>query len=103
GWNSYPVSRISWTAQWRRAARSNAMTTDITVERLARAIEAATLDIDEHGRQIAVSLWNLLADGSAATSADIAAHSGVDDSIVDERLSTCPGLFRDEEWPIVGS
>src|SRR5438445_12853009 len=72
------------------------MTTDITVERLARAIESATLDIDEHGRRVAVSLWNLLADGSAATSADIAAHSGADESIVDERLATWPGIFRDE-------
>ena len=78
------------------------MTTDIIVERLARAIESATLDIDEHGRRIAVSLWNLLADGSAATSADIAAHSGVDESVVDERLATWPGIFRDEEGRIVG-
>src|SRR5229473_439648 len=80
-----------------RAPRSDAMTNDITVERLAQAIESATLDIDEHGRRIAVSLWNLLADGSAATSADIAAHSGVDELVVDERLATWPGIFRAED------
>src|SRR5438552_17483591 len=78
------------------------MTTDITVERLARAIESATLDIDEHGRRIAVSLWNLLADGSAATSADIAAHSGVAEPIVHERLASCPGIFRGQDGRIGG-
>ncbi len=35
------------------------MAIDISVEELAEAIGAATLEVDAQGRRIAVSLWNL--------------------------------------------
>ncbi|MDQ6876900.1 MAG: organomercurial lyase [Candidatus Dormibacteraeota bacterium] len=75
---------------------------DISVEQLADAIGAATIEVNDQERRIAVSLWNLLAEGDPVTPAGLTAGSAVAETIVNDALDRWPGIFRDEEGHVVG-
>jgi alkylmercury lyase len=74
-----------------------------TVEELADAIAAASVaGIDDPGRRIAVSLYELLAEGEPVTPANLAARAGVAEAVAVETLDGWPGVFHDEEGRVVG-
>ena len=73
-----------------------------TVQELANAIAAATVGIEERERRIAVSLFELLAQGDPVTPAALAVRAGVDEAVVVETLDGWPGVFRDDEGRVVG-
>jgi hypothetical protein len=77
-------------------------TTVGTVQKLAAAIAAAAPDLDGRERRIAVSLYDLLAQGEPVAPAALAARAGVDEAIVAETLDGWPGVFRDDEGRVVG-
>ncbi len=72
------------------------------VQELADAIAANVVDVDEQERRIAVSLYELLAQGDPVTSAALAARSSVPEAPVVATLEGWPGVFRDDEGRVVG-
>jgi hypothetical protein len=64
------------------------MVIEITVQKLAAAIGAATVDVDEQGRRFVVSRWELLAEGDPVTPAALAQRAGVGESAINETEST---------------
>jgi hypothetical protein len=77
-------------------------TTATAVQELADAIAAATISLDERSRRIAVSLFELLAQGDPVTPAALAAQAGVDEAVVVQTLDGWPGVFRDDHGHLVG-
>jgi len=73
-----------------------------TVQRLANAIAAAAPTVDERERRIAVSLYELLAQGDPVTPAALAARAGAAEAAVEETLDGWPGVFRDDQGHVVG-
>lgn len=73
-----------------------------TVQELAAAIAAAAPNLDERDRCIAVSLYELLAQGDPVTLAALAARAGVDEESVGATLNGWPGVFRDDQGHVVG-
>src|SRR5260370_41384669 len=71
--------------------------TETTVQNLARAIAAATIDIDEQGRRIGIAVYELLAQGDPVTPAEIGTHALVPEAVVLATLKGWPGGFLDEE------
>ncbi len=78
------------------------MAIPITITELSDSIRAATVVVNEKERQIAVSLWDLLADGHPVSPRALAARARVDQAAVDSALERWPGIFRDEENLVVG-
>ena len=78
------------------------MAIPITITELSDSIRAATVAVNEEERQIAVSLWDLLADGHPVSPRALAARARVDQAAVDSALERWPGIFRDEENRLVG-
>ncbi len=76
--------------------------TETTVHDLARAIAAATIDINEQGRRIGIAAYDLLAQGYPVTPAEIAAHSREPEAVVVATLNGWPGVFWDDEGRVVG-
>lgn len=73
-----------------------------TVQELADAIAANTVDITNQERRIAVSLYDLLAKGDPVTPTALAARSSVPEAVVLATLEGWPGVFRDDEGRVVG-
>lgn len=73
-----------------------------TVQELADAIAANTVDITAKERRIAVSLYDLLAQGDPVTPAALAVRSGIPEAAVLATLDGWPGVFRDDEGRVVG-
>jgi alkylmercury lyase len=70
---------------------------------LADAIAAAAVnDLDEQGRRIAVSLYELLADGEPVTLASLAGRASVDEQAAADTVGGWPGVFRDDDGRVVG-
>ncbi|HWO45864.1 MAG TPA: organomercurial lyase [Methylomirabilota bacterium] len=78
------------------------MAIPITITELSDSIRAATVVVNEKERQIAVSLWDLLADGHPVSPRALAARARVDQAAVDSALERWPGIFRNEENLVVG-
>ena len=76
--------------------------TETTVQDLASAIAAATIDIDEQGRRIVISVYDLLAQGDPVTSAEIAGHAYEPETVVVAKLNGWPGVFWDDQGRVVG-
>ncbi len=76
--------------------------TETTVQNLARAIAAATIDIDEQGRRIGIAVYDLLAQGDPVTPAEIGTHALVPEAVVLATLKGWPGVFWDDEARVVG-
>ena len=76
--------------------------TETTVQDLASAIAAATIDIDEQGRRIVISVYDLLAQGDPVTPAEIAAHAHEPETVVVAKLNGWPGVFWDDQGRVVG-
>ena len=72
------------------------------VQELTDAIAANVVDVGEQERRIAVSLYELLAQGDPVTSAALAARSSVLEAAVVATLEGWPGVFRDDERHVVG-
>ena len=83
-------------------ATKGAGTTSPTAQKLADAIAAAGPNVNERERHIAVSLYDLLAQGELVTPAALAARTGVDEAVVMETLDGWPGVFRDDQGRVVG-
>jgi hypothetical protein len=81
---------------------TGAATAATTVQELADAIAAAAPNVDERERRIAVSLYELLAQGDPVTPAILAARAGVDEAVVGATLEGWPGVFRDDQGCVVG-
>src|SRR3989442_13588058 len=75
--------------------------TEITVQDLARAIAAATIDIDEQGRRIGIAVYDLLAQGDPITPAEIAAHAHEPEAVVVATRKGWPGGFWDDQGRVV--
>src|SRR5712692_2019364 len=75
---------------------------ETTVQDLARAIAAATIDIDDQGRRIGIAVYDLLARGDPVTPAEIAAHAREPEAVVVATLKGWPGVFWDDEGRVVG-
>ena len=75
---------------------------ETTVQDLARAIAAATIDIDERGRRIVVAVYDLLAQGDPVRPAEIAARAREPEALVVATLKGWPGVFWDDQGRIVG-
>lgn len=73
-----------------------------TVQELADAIAANTVDITAKERRIAVSLYDLLAQGDPVTPGALAVRSGIPEAAVLATLEGWPGVFRDDEGRVVG-
>jgi alkylmercury lyase len=73
-----------------------------TVQELADAIAGAVVDISAQERRIAVSLYQLLAQGDPVTPAALAARSSVPEAVVLGTLESWPGVFRDDDGRVVG-
>jgi alkylmercury lyase len=79
------------------------MSTSVTtIQELSEAIAAATLGIDEHGRRIAIAVYDLLAQGAPVTPAEVAAHAHQPEAVVQATLKAWPGVFWDELDRVVG-
>jgi hypothetical protein len=78
------------------------MAIPITIEELSDSIAAATVVVNEQERRIAVSLWDLLADGHPVSPSELAARARVDEAVVDSALGRWPGVFRDDQDQVVG-
>jgi hypothetical protein len=76
--------------------------TATTVQELADAIATAAPPLDERERRIAVSVYELLAQGDPVTPTALAARAGVDEEVVVETLEGWPGVFRDDQGRVVG-
>jgi len=76
--------------------------TETTIQDLARAIAAATIDIDEQGRRIGIAVYDLLAQGDPVTPAEIGTHALVPGAVVLATLKGWPGVFWDDEGRVVG-
>ena len=76
--------------------------TETTVQDLASAIAAATIDIDEQGRRIVVAVYDLLAQGDPVRPAEIAARAREPEALVVATLKGWPGVFWDDQGRIVG-
>src|SRR5712692_5450481 len=76
--------------------------TETTVQDLAHAIAAATIDIDEQGRRIGIAVYDLLAHGDPVTPAEIAAHADEPEAVVAATLKGWPGVFWDSQGRVVG-
>ena len=74
----------------------------MTVDELADAIAAAMVDIDEQGRRIAVTLYELLAEGDPVPMARLAERSRIPEAVVRSTVDGWPGVFRDNEGRLVG-
>ena len=77
-------------------------TSTTSVQQLSEAIAAASPDLDERSRHIAVSLYELLVQGDPVTSSELASHSRVPETVVLATLQSWPGVFRDDEGRVVG-
>ncbi len=75
---------------------------ETTVQDLARAIAAATVDIDDQGRRIGIAVYDLLAHGDPVTPAEIGAHAREPEAIVVATLKSWPGVFWDGQSRVVG-
>ena len=75
---------------------------ETTVQDLARAIAAATIDIDEQGRRIAAAVYDLLAQGDPIIPAEIASHAHEPEALVVATLKGWPGVFWDDQGRVVG-
>ena len=79
------------------------MSTSVTaVQQLSEAIAAATIDIADEGRRIAIAVYDLLALGDPVTPAEIAAHARENEALVVATLKGWPGVFWDDEGHVVG-
>jgi len=78
------------------------MAIPITIRELSDSIRAATVVVNEEERRIAVSLWNLLADGRPVSPRELAARARVDQAVVESALGSWPGIFRDDQSQVVG-
>ncbi len=76
--------------------------TETTVQDLARAIGAATIDIDEQGRRIGIAVYDLLAKGDPVTPGEIAAHAHEPEAVVAATLRGWPGVFWDDQGRVIG-
>jgi len=76
--------------------------TETTVQDLARAIAAATIDIDEHGRRIGIAVFDMLAHGDPITTAEVADHAQEPGALVVATLKGWPGVFWDDQGRVVG-
>jgi alkylmercury lyase len=75
---------------------------ETTVQNLAHAIAAATIDIGEQGRRIGIAVYDLLAQGDPVTSTEIAAKAGEREALVVATLKGWPGVFWDDDGRVVG-
>jgi len=78
------------------------MAIPITIKELSYSTAAATVVVNAEERQIAVSLWDLLADGHPASPPELAPRVRVDQAVVDSALERWPGIFRDDQNQVVG-
>jgi alkylmercury lyase len=72
------------------------------VEDLTAAIAAATGEVDEVRRRIAVGLYDLLAQGDPVPEVELAARTGLDPELVAARLQRWTNVFRDRRERITG-
>jgi alkylmercury lyase len=72
------------------------------LETVATAVAKAAPDFDEEQQRIALAVYRMLAEGSAAPARDVAERVGVTAERVDELLADWPGVFRDEDGSVIG-
>jgi alkylmercury lyase len=72
------------------------------VDGLAAAIAAATGEVDEERRRIAVALYQLLAQGEPVTETALAAKAGLNPEAVAALLRRWSGVFRDDRGRVTG-
>lgn len=78
------------------------MTKTTNLEELARALVAASPDLDDEERLIWVTTYRLLGRGEPISEAQVARASGVDLETVEDRLDSWPLVLRDDQDRIVG-
>jgi hypothetical protein len=72
------------------------------VHRLADAIVASVVDVDDPGKRIVVALYQLLADGDPVHPSALAASTQLSEHDVLDVLHSWPGVFWDERGRVVG-
>ncbi|HEU4913600.1 MAG TPA: organomercurial lyase [Actinomycetes bacterium] len=72
------------------------------IDRLDESLAAATPDLDDEGRRLALALFRRLATGEPAQIDNLVAETGLSLDAAEERLATWPGVFRDERGDVVG-
>jgi alkylmercury lyase len=72
-----------------------------SIDRLSDAIAKGMIDLDPDGVLIVLALYRLLSGGDPVPPSQVADESGVDLSIVEERLAAWPGVFK-QDHKVIG-
>jgi alkylmercury lyase len=67
-----------------------------SIDRLSEAIAEGMIDLDPDGVLIVLALYRLLSRGDPVSPSQVADESGVELSVVDERLASWPGVFKQD-------
>ena len=78
------------------------MSPSVNLEDVARAVAAASPDLDRDGQRIVVWTHRLLARGEPVSPAEIADAAGVPAERAEESLRSWPGVFWDDHKRVVG-
>jgi alkylmercury lyase len=73
----------------------------ISIDRLSEAITEGMIDVDPDGVLIVLALYRLLSRGDPVWPSQVADESGVELSVVEERLASWPGVFR-QDGTVIG-
>ncbi len=77
-------------------------TGQLSMDELADAVLAAMPDLDPAGERLAIALHRLLAEGSPAGTAELAAATGLSEPDVAGLLGEWPGVFTDADGRVAG-
>lgn len=67
-----------------------------SIDRLSEAIAEGMIDLDRDEVHIALALYRLLSRGDPVAPSQVADESGVELSVVEERLGSWPGVFKQD-------